>query len=222
MEPSGRDWSKIFIWALVAVTLTNVLVLDYVVGRSADVPQLSERLDSLEKLVTQFSRDLLNREEEASPSGEPEEETLMLPTPTPRVVERETVVEKVVTQPAGSQVKEFYVPLGQGSVRTEDYAWRDTGAEALLDLGNYPRVKEVRFEATLSVESGHVEARLYNVSDGNGLIESTLVGQGPTAKLYRSGNLILPSGNKTYRVQMRTALPYTANMDNGRIRILVE
>lgn len=222
MEPSGRDWSKIFLWAVLLVLTANVLMLDVVIGRSLKEEGIGRRVDTLEELLTQFSRDLLRQNEPASLSAEPSAGTALLPTPTPRVVERETVIEKVVTQPASSQVKEFYVPLGQGSARTENFNWQDTGAEATLDLGNYPGVKEVKFEATLSVESGQVEARLYNVSDGYGLVESTLVAHGPTPKLYRSGNLILPGGNKTYRVQMRTSLPYTAALDSARIRITVD
>jgi len=117
--------------------------------------------------------------------------------------------------------KEYYVPLGHAALATENFSWGDTGVETTLDLGNYPGVKEVNFDATLYAPAGHVEARLYNISDSNALLDSTILGTTQDPKFYRSGNVVLPSGNKTYRVQMRTSLHVVAQMDNARIRITV-
>jgi hypothetical protein len=223
-KESSRDWGRLFTLVLLLVTFANVLILDWVVGSSSESVGFANRLDAVEEKVKRLSQQFASfSPQEATLSAYP---TLavptLMPTPTPQVVEKETVFEKVVTQIQTSQVKEYYVPLGRASVRTEKFNWTDTGAEAIVDLSNYDGVKEVSFEATLSVESGEVEARLYNVTDSYAVYGSTLVGAGPHPALHRSGNLVFHSGAKTYRVQMRTSLNYTAEMDNARIRILVE
>ncbi|MCH7951219.1 hypothetical protein IH980_00580 [Patescibacteria group bacterium] len=224
MEQSGRDWFKTITLLFLVITFTNVLVLDWVVGSSRGAVEVQQRLDAVEERVRRLSRELaLFSSEEATVSVEPSSvaPTPGVPTPPP-IVEKEIVVEKVVPQAPLPQVKEFYIPLGSTSLSTEKYSWKDTGLEAILDLSNYPRVSKVTFEATLAVPEGQVEARLYNVSDSYALFGSTLMGEGLQPKLHRSGNVALPSGNKTYRVQMRTSLNVTANMDNARIRILLE
>lgn len=221
----GRDWTKTVALIVAIVALTNVVILDYVVGSTDSMGEQESRLEEIEDRIDRLSATMEALSEYESTGSYSE---MPNPTPTPVVAEtteiaqKQIVVEKVVQSAAAPQVKEFYIPLGLASLRTENYTFQSTGAEAVLDLSNYPGVYDVRFEATLSVESGHVETRLVNVTDGNPLIESTLVAHGPTPKLYRSGNIVLPSGSKTYRVEMRTSLNFIANMDAGRIRILVQ
>lgn len=222
---SSGDWWKVVLFLLLLIIFVNVLILDWVVGSAYRKPvDIAERLNLVEDQIKNLSQQLiaLSTDEATSSSIPVMVEPTKGSTPTPQMVEKETVFEKVVTQIQTSQVKEYFIPLGRAAVRTEKFTWTDTGAEAIIDLSNYEGVKEVRFEATLSVESGEVEALLYNVSDGYAVYGSTLVGKGPQPALHRSGNLVLHSGAKTYRVQMRTSLNYTAEMDNARIRILVK
>lgn len=224
-KESGFDWWRLVILFLLLVTFVNVLILDWVVGTSRGSVEVSQRLDAVEEGVRRLfeqQAEFLTRDTTVSATQRVVKEPTLGPVPTPQVVEKETVFERVVTQIQTSQVKEYYIPLGQATARTEHFKWMDTGAEAIVDLSNYEGVKQVTFEATLSVESGQVEVRLYNVTDGYAVYGSTLVGEGPDSKLYRSGNLVFHSGAKTYRVQMRTSMEYTAEMDNARIRILVE
>jgi hypothetical protein len=223
-KQSSKDWGGMVTLLLLLVIFINVVILDWVVGSSKEPVDVSERLEAVEERLELLSQQLaLLSDREVTVSAEPIPLPVTpVPTPTPQVIEKETVFEKVVTQIQKSQVKEYFIPLGRASIRAEHFRWTDTGAEAIVDLSNYVGVKQVSFEATLSVVSGEVEARLYNVTDGYAVYGSTLVGKGPHPTLHRSGNLVFHSGVKSYRVQMRTSLVYTAEMDNARIRILVE
>lgn len=215
------DWKKALLAVGLLIVLSNLLVLDYFLWFEGEGDDFNKKLESLEDKVKKLSytqREIENKISSTSLEAAPQAS----PTIVFQDREKEKVVEKVITQVEKSQVKEFYIPLGSATARTEKFNWLDTGAEATLDLSNYSGVQEVNFEATLSVESGEVEARLYNVTDGNPIVGSTLLGKGLTPKLQSSGNLVLHPGSKTYRVQMRTSLNYEAQMDNARIRILVE
>ncbi len=121
------------------------------------------------------------------------------------------------------QVKEFYVPLGSGS--TTATSWTDIpGAEAYIDPANYGKIKSLTFEASLRVPSGsgRVYARLYNVNDKLGIFESEISGEGTDGIRVESSKLIFSSGNKLYRVQLKTTMGVEGDLDIGRIKILVE
>lgn len=223
-EPeTGRNWFKVFVVLILLLIVSNLVVIDYLgyldfQEKSSSV-NLAERVENIDQRVEALALRSFSAKEA---SGSPQ--TLVVyptqyPTPSPKVIEKEKVVEKVIQQAPVSLAKEFYVPLGSATVRTEDFKWVDTGAEADLDLANYPNVKAVYLEATLSVPAGQVEVRLYNVSDGHAVAGGQLVGDGSAPKLYRSGSLNLAGGSNTYRIQMRTSLNFTSTMDNARLKI---
>ncbi len=123
----------------------------------------------------------------------------------------------------GTQVKEFYVPLGTGS--TTATVWTDIpGAEAYINPANYGKIKSLTFEASLRVPSGsgRVYARLYNVNDKLGIFESEISGEGISGQRVESSKLNFSSGNKLYRVQLKTTMGVEGDLDIGRVKIIIE
>lgn len=128
------------------------------------------------------------------------------------------VVEKTT-----SGAKEFSIHLGSGSSTTDQ--WADIpGAEAYIDSTRYGRIKDVFFEASLYTPTGNQTAyvRLYNVTDKNVVWPSELSIEGGQPKLLVSPSMTLPSGNKLYRVQMKTQLKSLTNLVQARVRIITE
>jgi len=112
-------------------------------------------------------------------------------------------------------VKEFYVPLGTGTVGSTD--WTDVkGAAAKL----YGKFKKVTFEASVSVPSGTASVRLFNATDKHPVwySEMTLANAGP--ELLTSSAIALDSGNKLYQVQMKSQLGATTNLLQARVHII--
>lgn len=134
---------------------------------------------------------------------------------------------KLSLQPKASQeisvssgVKEFYVSFGSGSNTTDE--WADVlGVEASIDSTKYGRIRSLSFEATIHIPTGNEIAyvRLYNVTDDHPVWFSEVSVEGGTAKLVTSPPITLDSGNKRYRVQMKTSLKYQANLTQARLRI---
>ncbi len=124
------------------------------------------------------------------------------------------------TTTTASVAKEYYVPLGTGTNATSD--WADVvGASATVDTAQYPRMKQVVFEATLAVPTGNQVAyvRLFNKTDGHPVwySELSMNTSGPT--LLTTQAITLDKGSKLYQVQMKTQLKHTANLNQARLHI---
>lgn len=132
-----------------------------------------------------------------------------------------TAINKLAgTTSTGAVAKEYYVPLGTGTSSSND--WTDvSGASASVDTAQYPRIKKVVFEATVSVPNGNQVAyvRLFNLTDKHPVwySEQSMNTSGPT--LLISQPITLDKGNKTYQVQMKTQLQFPANLNQSRIHI---
>lgn len=227
MEEKSRDWWKIITLVLLLLLLVNVLVIDFVLATAKGNKDLFDRIKSAEGRLRAISQKLLtdsfeDASDEATSSIKPTPTYFFAvkptATPTPLAVEEEEVVE----EKESGRVKEYYVPLGSAALSTENFQWKDTGIEAVLDLANYPGFIQASFEGTLSSITGNVEVRLYDVTDGYPLVDSTLISTQQDAKHYKSGGIIMPKGKKSLRVQMRTSLNSLASLDGARIRILVK
>lgn len=123
---------------------------------------------------------------------------------------------------SNSQVKEYFISIGSGTNATDD--WLDVdGVEITLNGDNYPSNRTVTFEPTLFVPTGNEKAyaRLFNVTDKHPVWFSEVSVESTQAKLLISSPIVLDSGSKTYRVQMKTGLKATANLAQSRIHIAV-
>lgn len=140
---------------------------------------------------------------------------------TPQVIKEVEKTETVVSQT--STAKEFSVPFGSGKTNSQD--WEDIpGLNAYIDANNYKNIKSVKFEASLRIPTanGTVYARLYNETDKHPVWNSEVSSEGPTATLKQSGNINLDSGNKLYKVQMKTSMKFESLLDSARVKIIVE
>lgn len=117
-------------------------------------------------------------------------------------------------------VKEFFIPLGAGSSTAAD--WTDVpGVKAEVDNTKYGRIQKILFEASVHVPNANeiVEVRLYNESDKYIVGNSELTFPSGTSQNFRISEISLGQGSKTYKVQMKTQLQYTAVLDQARIHI---
>lgn len=134
-----------------------------------------------------------------------------------------TAVPQLQSVPAGSSVKEFFVPLGSGSTRAGD--WEDiTGLASYIDSTKYGKIKTVVFEAAVYIPDGDqgVYVRLYNATDKHPVWFSEVYHEGGSPKLLTSQPITLDSGNKLYQVQMKTTLKHLANLNQARVKITTE
>lgn len=129
----------------------------------------------------------------------------------------------VIVQPESSpqnSVKEFFIPLGSGSSNAT--GWTDIiGTKTVINGNNYSSIKQVLFEATVRVPDSNqiVEVRLYNETDSYVVNNSDFIYPSGTSENFRIGAIQLGAGSKTYKVQMKTQLGYTAVLDQARIHI---
>ena len=133
-------------------------------------------------------------------------------TPSPTVAKTTTSIT--------SQTKEFFVPFGSGSNATSD--WEDVpGLKAYIDSTKYSSIKSVVFEASVRIPTGNEVAfvRLFNETDKHPVWFSEVSLEGGEAKLLVSSPITLDTGNKLYKVQMKTSLKFTAILDQTRIHI---
>lgn len=120
-----------------------------------------------------------------------------------------------------SQTKEFYIPLGSGTNSSDD--WQDVaGIKASIDSANYSSIKSVIFEASVHIPTGNQVAfvRLFNETDKHPVWFSDVSLEGGTPQLLLSKPITLDSGNKIYKVQMKTSLKYQAILDQARVHII--
>lgn len=131
-----------------------------------------------------------------------------------------TKINQMAGKTVSSSAKEYYVPLGSGTNVTDD--WTDVvGASATIDTASYGRIKQVTFEATVTVPSGaqKVWVRLFNATDKHPVWYSEVSTDSSGPILLASPAITLDKGNKVYQVQMKTQLKNLTNLVQSRVRI---
>jgi hypothetical protein len=161
--------------------------------------------------------------------------------PTSTVIPKATVTLEAVGSPTGQptgqptrqptsgptanpqMVKEIYIPLGNGTVKSSDWV-AVQGAEVVLDTVNFPKIKSMIWEAFLQIPTGNgrVYAKLYNVSDQHEVWQSEVSVEGGGVQRMESKNIILDSGRKLYRVMMKSSMGYEAVLESARLKIILE
>ena len=135
-------------------------------------------------------------------------------TPSPVVMQNSTVPPQTA--------KEYYIPLGSGSTRSNEYIGLD-GAEAGIDTSLYGTIKSVTFEVFLRNPTGNgaAFAKLFNVTDKHDVwfSEVNYVGGGLVRK---EAPITLEPGNKLYRVYLKSTLAYDVYVENARIKIITQ
>lgn len=136
-------------------------------------------------------------------------------TPTPRITDTPTPTVTV----AG--VKEYYILFGSGNSSASD--WSDvSGLQASIDTALYPTIKTSTFEVTGHTPTGNeiVWVRLYNSTDKYPMPNSEVTWAGGGSQSV-SSPVTLISGNKTYKVQMKTQLSYPSYIDSAKIHLIL-
>ncbi|MCL5435453.1 MAG: hypothetical protein M1405_03625 [Patescibacteria group bacterium] len=200
----------------------NVIYIDLLLIQGTNKQTIIQRFESITNQVPEKTV--------ASPSPDicPQscvsqiQQAINLTKPSATVSPTPTSVNNSSSQTtSSSQTKEYYVPFGSGSGSSGD--WADVpGLSASVDSGSYGAIKNVVFEASLHIPTGNetVSVRLYNATDGHPVWNSELNFNGNTnSVLGVSPSVSLDSGNKLYKVQMKTQLQFTAILDQSRLHI---
>lgn len=114
--------------------------------------------------------------------------------------------------------KKVYIPLGSETIKAFD-GWEDTGAQAYIDLADYPNYRSVNWETSFKIptNNGEAYARLINVSDSVEIWGSEITSQGDAFQFVSSAPITLWQGNKLYRVQLKSSMGAEVNMEGARI-----
>jgi len=148
--------------------------------------------------------------------------SLNKPTLTPTLTPTPTKTPTSSSTTQSSSIKEYYIPFGSGSGSSSD--WQDiAGLQASIDKSGYPNIKSVVFEVSLHIPTGNQTAnvRLYNATDGHPVWNSEITFDGNSTSVFKSSSPIsLDSGNKTYKVQLKTQLKFEAIIDQSRVHII--
>jgi len=120
-----------------------------------------------------------------------------------------------------SQLKEYFIPIGSGTEKST--TWKDVpGLSIYIDSSKYIKIQNAVFEASVTIPLGNQDVwlRLYNSTDDHPVWFSDLSFPTDTSNyLQVSQNITLDVGNKLYKVQIKTQLGATANVDQARIKI---
>lgn len=209
MNLKELPWYRIITISLLTGLLVNVIVLDRnVLLQKEDIP---------EKVV-------VTKETQLQPSGACSSscmEEIQKATRTVSASVGPSTVPAISTPaPNSNAVKEYYVPLGAGSSSSDE--WENiTGAQAYVDPASFSSIKKVVFEASMQIPTGNQTAyvRLYNVTDSHPVWFSEMSLDGGASKLLTSDSITLDTGNKLYRVQLKTQLKYLVNLSQSRLKI---
>lgn len=163
-------------------------------GGSKDV---EARLKTLETLITDLQQRLARLEQTPPPplSQSPTQTTTKSPT--------------------------IYIPLGSGG-STSDQNWLTIDTyEIGLDPANYPGYASMQFEVNmrLTQKVGTAYARLFNSSDNSAISSSEVSTTSDKFVLLTSSGFKLPSGSKTYKVQLKSSTSTEVQLQNARLRV---
>lgn len=126
-----------------------------------------------------------------------------------------------VTPKTSTGVKETFLYMGTGSTTSREWVTIDS-ASITFNPATYGKVKEIRFEAALSIISGEVSARLINTTTGAIYYDSSVTHNKSASEWKTSGAISLPPGNATYAVQLRSSNGERASLDGARLKIVVQ
>lgn len=149
------------------------------------------------------------------PTTAPTATTIPTPTPT-RIIGTPTPTVTV------SGVKEYYILLGSGNSSSSE--WADiSGLQATINTSLYPTIKTATLELTGNTPTGNetIWVRLYNATDNYPVPNSEITWNGGGDKIIVSNPITLTTGNKTYKVQMKTQLSFVSNVNNAKIHLIL-
>ncbi len=210
---SRQNLIFVFLFAI----LINLLYLDLIIAKGTNIKTIEKIISTPVSDQSTDNTTCLNECKALI-----NEEIGKLNKPTPALFSSPTPAKAPTSaQTTSSTTKEYYVPFGSGSGNSLD--WKDmAGLQASIDSNGYNSIKSVVFEVSLHVPTGNETAsvRLYNATDSHPVWNSELTFNGNSSSVFMSSNPIsLDSGNKLYKVQIKTQLQYPAIVDQSRVHI---
>lgn len=120
-----------------------------------------------------------------------------------------------------SAPQEQVIFIGTGSTTERDWTTM-TGATVTINKALYPRIKQVTFEASLSIVGGEAQARVVNTTTGAILDTTTVAHNRSTAVWTRSPAFNFFTGSNTYAVQLRSTSGELARLEGSRFIIVTQ
>jgi hypothetical protein len=123
---------------------------------------------------------------------------------------------------APTTTKTTYIPLS-GPITTTSLSWVDAvGTDVYIDLANdYGKSAKISWDANMSVVSGQIFARLYDVTHSIAVEGSEVtVADKNSLTNVGSANFTIWSGRNLYRVQIKSLNSSVVTFGSGRIKIV--
>lgn len=128
----------------------------------------------------------------------------------------------VVTISSNQSRPVTYIPfVSSGSSAATD--WTDViGQDIVINTDDYPGYTAMYLEASLQCFQGNgaAYARIKTTDDGTSILSSQLNTTSENYTYVTSTSFKLPSGKKTYRIQLKTLTGYAASIQNARIKVV--
>ena len=125
------------------------------------------------------------------------------------------------TTPAPSKKSPVYIPLGAGGTADDRNYLSMNGYQVAINTTDYPGYTNMQLEVTMNLNEavGTANARLYNKTDSSAVSSSNVSTTATSATLLSSGGFTIPTGSKTYVLQVQTTQGYTLNLQSARIKV---
>lgn len=183
---------------------------------------LDDRVRTLEDVLAKLVTQVNNLKPATSQSSTSSDSRLAnLESAVTELKVRVSALEKATPVSATSSKSTVYIPLGGGGGPWGDQNW-NTLAEYQVSINpdNYPGYSNMQLEANfrLAEAAGTGSVRLYNMTDGSSVspqIDTTSTSFG----VQTSGTFKLPSGQKTYTIQVQTTKGKSLFVQNARIKV---
>lgn len=129
---------------------------------------------------------------------------------------------QTTTTSSSSGPKVAYIPVGNAGSGTSSTDFSSvSGHEVTIDTGSYTGYKQMVLETNFRIFQGNGtgEVRLFNKTDGTGIIGSTLSTTSQDYATKTSSGFTIASGSKTYTVQVKSSTGYSVDLQWSRIRV---
>ncbi len=188
-------------------------------GGEPDIALLASQINSLKAALDNLSQVVSQKQ-----TGTVTESRIQsLEASLANLTSRISVLEnssKTTTSTTSSKAP-LYIPLGSGGNSSGDRNFVTLPSyQVSIDPGNYPGYTSMQLEVNMKLEQsvGIANARLYNSSD-NSAISATASTTSSQYITVSSGTFTLPSGNKTYILQVQSTEGYQLTVSNARIKV---
>lgn len=122
---------------------------------------------------------------------------------------------------ASPLLKEYFIPLGNGSTSKND--WENlVSTETVINPAVYGSIQETYLIVSLknTTQNGQVEARLYNATDNYPIYGSHVIMTDKSEQTITSQKFALPVNSKLFRIQLKSSLGFSVSLENARLKIL--